>query len=429
MPKHGSPAPPEAHAAAAPTRWGPGVAWPAGALLFVFDIAQGVLLLPWLVAWLGAPSVAYWVALVSALALVNVAAAATGQPLVRHIARVSAGGRAPGNWAALLGQTQRINLPLLLVLLTAFTVALLAPQIDSRDEAIATAVYFAGLLLRLAALNRFVLLNGVQQVGRDKLWLAAAAGLSLLATAGAAWLWRSISALAMAHAATAALLWLVARHLSAQVAQAAQTAQGVPAPAAKPIRMAEVRTVFMLHLAGFANLGTCVPLATLWLPADEGVAVAFWFRTLGIALALAGYAAQLSYPVWARDGHRAPQRGPVWRLLAAVAMLISALWLGLWLASSAGLAGAPALPWGMSLALAAVALGGVVTPMWGQWLAARADYRFAQLAIMLSWAAPGTALGLAWAFGGHALLLGYALFNLLLAAVMSRFAATARATA
>jgi len=413
MANRGSPAPPEAGAVAATarSRWGPRIAWPAGALLFAFDIAQGVLLLPWLVAWLGAPPVAYWVALGSSLALVNVAAVATGQPLVRHIARVSVDGRAPANWAALLAQARRIGQPLLALLLALYTLVLLLPQIDSRDEMIAAALYFAGLLCRLAAAQHFVLLNGAQQVGRDKIWLAAAAGVSLIGTAGAAWAWRNLSVLALTQAATSLLLWLAARRATTQMAA------GPRGPAAEPIHGAEVRTVFMLHAAGFVNLGTCVPLATLWLPAEQGVAVAFWFRAFGIALALAGYAAQLRYPGWALSGTGARQR-EVWRLLGVVAALVLALWLGLAWAARHGLAGVPALPAQMSLALAAVALGGVVTLVWGQWLAAQADYRFARASVVLSWAAPLTALALAGAFGGGALLLGYALINLLVAAVM-----------
>lgn len=422
MPNRGKPVPPEAPAAASPTRWGARVAWPAGALLFAFDVAQGVLLLPWLVAWLSAPLVAYWVALGSTLALVNVAAAATAQPLVRNIARVSTRGRAPANWHDLHRQGRRIGQPVLVMLLAVFTLALLAPQIDHRDEVIATAVFFAGLLLRLAALNHFVLLGGVQQIGRDKVWLAAAAGVALLATVGAAWAWRSLTALAVAHTASAALLWLAARHISAQVAR------GARAPPAAPVQPAEVRTVFMLHLAGFVNLGTCVPLATLWLSAGEGVAVAFWFRALGVAMALAGFAAQLRYPVWAQ-GNNGTRLGDVWRLLGMVAALVLALWISLWVAVQTGLGGVPPLPAAMSLLLAAVVFGGAFTLVWGQWLAARADYRFARAVATLSWAAPAAALALAWAFGGVALVLGYAVVNLLVAALMTWHARAAAAPA
>jgi hypothetical protein len=395
-------------------RWGAGVAWPAGLVLFGLEAVQGVLLLPWLLRQMGAPGVAFWVALSSAVTLLSIATAPL--PLtIRNIAAATEGdGHAPANWPQLHRRAVRDTFVLLMPALFLYGALVIAPQATGSDHAVATAVFAAALLLRLAALNAFVLVSGVQQVGRDKVWLATAAALTLLGSVVAALLTPDVTGLALAYLAGALALWAGSRHAVAQVPRARGSANAdLPRPH-------EVRDLLLLQMAGFANLGTVVPLATLLLPEAEAVGSAFWFRACATVLAGAAFVAQVRMPAWAAaaPGSAAPREAG-W-LLGGVALLILLI-LG---ASSLHPPGVPVLAASATAALCLLALAGAVTVLVGQWLIARRAHAFVPLAVALAAGAPLASLAVA-AFERPAWAWGHAIVNVVLAGAMLRHARAA----
>ena len=271
-------------------------------------------------------------------------------------------------------------------------------------------------MLRLWAYTRFVLFNGLQQVGRDKAMLVGAAALSLLLTVAAAWGLRSLPAMALAHLLAA--LWLAWTAHRAEAGLMQQLSPSVAAPAAA----AEMRGLFALNAAGFVNLGTCVPLATLWLPADQGVAFGFWFRAAAVASVLAGFHAQIRFPQWARSGvDLGAMRGELLRAQWLLLLFAAGIWatqrLCVVIAPTSSIAAVSALT---MLALCACAALTAASQLLGAALMARGQLGFIRPAVLLALAAPLLAgLGVAL-LAPQALIAGYLVSALGLRVMLGR---------
>ena len=405
MPNRGKPAPPEALALTR-TRWGPRSAWSAGALLFLLDTVQAVLLTPWLLGWIGASELSFWLALSSALGLVSVALAAFSPPLVRHIAQSQAVAgttpAAPSNWLPLRRHALRFGGVVLALLVLAF-VPLLADALRERPERwLAVLLYVAALALRLRASASFVLLNGCGQVGRDKWLLAAASGLTLVLLVLAAALLRSVTAMAAAALLGSLALWAMAWRAERLVAR-------LPGPqAAAPPDPTEMRRLLLLGVAGFVQAGTTVPLATVWLPADEAVSFGFWFRAAAVTGVLAGYYAQVRFPAWARGDASTPRElAWVQVLIAGVAALVA-----LAIAVSSQVPAMAGLSMLLPATIAALCVAAALTAssqLLGVYLLARGRSGFVAPAAAIALAAPLLACGLAAWLTPAAFVFGYLL--------------------
>jgi len=375
-------------------------------LLFVLDTAQAVVLTPWLLGWIGAAELSFWLALSSALGLASVAVAAFSPPLVRHIARAQDGAAtqpaAPSNWVLLRGQALRFGWVVLGLLVLAF-VPLLADALREQPERwLAVALYAAALALRLRAGASFVLLNGCQQVGRDKWLLAAASALTLVLLVLAAALLRNVTAMAGAALLGSLALWGMARRAERLVA-------ALPGPrVATPADAAEMRRLLVLGVAGFVQIGTTVPLATVWLAAGEAVSFGFWFRAAAVAGVLAGYYAQVRFPAWAQRGAVARRElGWVQVLIAGLAALVAlAVVVSAQVPAMAGLSlMSPATTAALCVAAALTASSQLL----GVFLLARGRSAFVVPAAAIALAAPVLACALAAWLQPQAFVFGYLL--------------------
>jgi hypothetical protein len=277
-------------------RWRQRGAWAAGMALFAFETAQSVLLLPLLPLWMPAADVTLWISLTAAWGLVNAAASAYAQPLVRNVARRGARAAAPNNWRLLQNKADQQGGLLLMAMLCVFLVYL-SWQVPhwSITRAGAVLLFCAAMGLKLLALNRFVWLNGMAQVGRDKRILLKGSVVTLVASlvlapwVGAVW----GLALAAVLGAFSTATWAIqaARELG-------HTAEG--ASVDWPARQ-ESRGLFGLNLCGYLFMGTDVLFSAHLLPETQAIAYAFWSRALACAYLLAGMYAQISLPRWSRS--------------------------------------------------------------------------------------------------------------------------------
>jgi hypothetical protein len=270
-------------------------AWAAGLALFALETAQSVLLLPLLPRWMPVSDVTLWISLTAGLGLVNAAAAAYAQPLVRSLAAHGSLRGLPLNWQTLRRQTDRHGLALLLVMLSVLAV-FLARQVHvwSWMTTLAVVIFFAALVCKLIALNRFVALNGLAQIGRDKRILLAGSAVTL----GAA----LILAPSTGEVWGLALASLIGATVSA--AMAARAVNGLGHNAQREVvpwpRNAEMWSLVALSLSGYLNMGTDVLVANHFLPAPHAVSYAFWSRALFSLCLLAGMYTQIQFPRWAQ---------------------------------------------------------------------------------------------------------------------------------
>lgn len=414
---------------AAPSRWGPRAAWPAGAALLALEAAQSVAVIPLLVRWMPAQEVAFWVALVAGTGLANAACAAYAQPLVRRIAARGEAAAPVANWRELRARTARLGAALLLLLQAGFVLAL-ATRRDTwpPDAGWALALFALALHLRLAALNEFVLLNGLRQVGRDKWMLvrAGAAGIAGLILAAA--FTHSAAGLALASLGAATLLWAMARRAASQSSAAAQPAAMTLAMAAAWPSRREMAALFLLNLSGFMNVATDVLVARQFLAPADVAAFAFWSRLLLAATWLVGLHAQIRFPYWAGDPTEPllPGRGRVVALGLMAALALAPL---AYAASRDACTTMCTLPPWLVAVMAANVAALCASMLLGQWLTARGTHAFVPPAIACACAAPLLALAAPRLFGDpHAFMAGYLSANLVLLAVLARLALRLRET-
>ena len=359
-----------------------------------------------------AADVTLWISLTACLGLVNAAAAGYAQPLVRSVARRDERHRLPGNWLKLLNRADACGALLLLAAQLVLAVVLVwQVEIWSPERVIATLLFALAMQAKLAALNRFVWLNGMRQIGGDKRLLAQGSALTL----GLALVLAPVTGSVLGLTLASLLGALVILYSATQAARGlGQNTDGSTAdwPASQ-----ELRGLVLLNLCGFLNLGTDVFFANAWLPAEEAVAYAFWSRALMCCCLLAGLHTQIRFPVWASAGMA------TLRLELRCGLLVCSLLPPLAMLSYGVLAqtafGAPlcSLPWWVVWCLACsvgLACGVVLT---GQICSARGSHAV----LLLSACVAGSAPLLAWLAGqlfpATFFVLGYALANLLLFAM------------
>lgn len=394
------------------TRWQARGAWSAGITLFALETAQSVLLLPVLLRWMPAADVTLWISLTAGLGLVNAAASAYALPLVRAVAGRGAQAAAPHNWRTLCRREDRFGAALLLALQALFA-AVLAWQVPAFawQGAAAVLVFFAAMHLRLTALNRFVWLNGMGQIGRDKQILLKASAVTLTAALVLAAATGSVLGLALASALGAVAL----RWWAGQATRGfGHNPQGQPATS--PARR-EMVGLLLLNLSGYLNLGTDVLVANQLLPTKQAVSYAFWSRALMSTCLLAGLYTQIRFPAWAQadaavlrtELHAAvslPLLLPPLALLAYGALSLTDLGATLCL-----------LPWWMFTVMAATAGLACAVVVSGQVSTSRGAYAFLFPSAAVACTAPALALaGAAWV-QPLAFVFGYAAANALLAAI------------
>jgi hypothetical protein len=392
-------------------------AWVAGLALFALETAQSVLLLPLLPRWMPLSDVTLWISLTAGLGLVNAAAAAYAQPLVRNIADRGVQHGMPPNWPALLRQADRHGLVLLLLMLSAFGL-FLNQQVRQGSLAVVLAVliFFAAMFCKLLALNRFVGLNGLAQIGRDKRILLLGSAVSLAAALVLAPMTGATWGLALASLAGASCLAVLAGQATRRLADHQS------GPAAKWPARRETTGLVLLHLCGYLNMGTDVLMSNHWLPGPQAIAYAFWSRTLTAVCLLTGMYAQIRFPAWAtlspcvlRQELRlvwlACAAGPL-LLLPAYAVVAKTPW-----ANSMCL-----LPWWTVLTMVCNCALCCSVMVAGQLSIARSAHGFVLSSSLLACLAPLLAGSAAWLWQPMAFVLGYASIAFALAFVNVRHA-------
>ncbi len=390
--------------------------WRAGLLVLLLEAGHAVVLLPLASKWVPDRELGAWVAMHSGLGLVQAAAAAYSQPLIRMLAS-GRPRRATRDWPDVLRRCDRTGHLLLGILQVPFACVLVPSMSGWQAEWIgALTLFFVAMHLRLAAMNRFVLTNGLRLVGYDKRMLATASactlglGIVLAAVSG------SILGLALATVAGAFLLrW------KAGMAAARLSIRPARGTLGWPDRRRMI-SLLVLGLSGYLNLGTDVLVANRLLDPPQAIAYALWTRALFVSLALVGLYAQLRFPFWAslprplaaRELRRAaipiglivPAAGAAWVLLAAAAP------------SSLPARLDPAIV--VSMAVSYALACGVV--LLGQYAIARGVTGFALPCAVVASSAPFVAL--AWGRLGAAerFMFGYAAVNAVLLLVVWGFA-------
>ncbi len=405
-----SPTPPQA----APT-WRARGAWAAGLALFAFETTQSALLLPVLPRWMPLSDVLLWISLTAAWGLVNAAAAGYAQPLVRSVASRSAHHQLPHNWALLRDKADMQGIALLLVMLCLFALFLVWQMAKlSPATVVAILLFFSAMVVKLVALNRFVWLNGMGQIGRDKRILLCGSAVTLalalvLAPAtGAAW------GLGLASLLGALVTAVFAARACAKLGH---NADGVEA--AWPAR-AEQRGLVLLHLCGYLNMATDVVLANHFLSSSQAVSYAFWSRALLSVSLLAGMYTQIRFPAWAQSAP-APLRFELRIGLLTVALLpLSALLAYGAVGLSPLNAGLSLLPWWMMGSLAVTSALSCAVVLAGQLSNARGAYAYLLPSAWVAACAPLLAWVLASLWMPMAFVLGYLLTNAALLFINAR---------
>jgi hypothetical protein len=397
------------------TQWRQRGAWAAGLTLFAFETVQSVLLLPLLPLWMPIADVSLWISLTAGWGLVNAAASAYAQPLVRNVARRGPQAAVPGNWQRLRDKTDQAGVVLLVGPLSVFG-AYLIWQVPrwSNSTTLAILLFFAAMGLKLLALNRFVWLNGMGQIGRDKNILLTGSATTLVCALvfaphiAAVWGLALASLLGALVAAT--LATVAARRLG-------HNADGVSAE--WPSR-SEMRGLVLLNLCGYLNMATDVLMANHFLPAEQAVSYAFWSRILLSFCLLAGMYTQIRFPQWAQAQTRSLRVELAWALAAAATL---PLWVSLMLAvvCISPWSGSPCLlPTWAFLSLAANGALCCAVLLCGQLANARGSFSFMAPSAWLAASAPLLALCAALVSQPTAFVLGYVLANSLLLALNAR---------
>jgi hypothetical protein len=400
-----------------PPRWRQRGAWAAGLSLFAFETAQSVLLLPLLPQWMPAADVTLWISLTAAWGLVNAAASAYAQPLVRNVARRGEHAKPPNNWQQLRGKADGQGGLLLAAMLCIFS-GYLIWQVPhwSMARVAAALLFFTAMGLKLLALNRFIWLNGMGQIGRDKRILLKGSVITLIAslvlapTAGA--LWGLAFASLMGALATAA--W--ATQAAHELGHAADGA-GIDWP-----NRQERRGLFGLNLCGYLFMGTDVLLSAHLLPDAQAIAYAFWSRAFACACLLAGMYAQISLPRWARSKVQTLHK-ELRLVLFSTLLIPSGAALAYALGQSLGVA--PALfllpAWVVMTAAMTVMLStGIV--VCGQFSGARGALGFIVPSALVAASAPVLAMLFAQAWRADGFVFGYAVCAMILLCINAFFA-------
>lgn len=388
--------------------------------LHMLEGIQAIVLIPVYAAFLPVADAAFWVALVTSVALVPLALSGHYQPLVRALAsRQAADGaaRVPAGWDAARRDALATATVVLLVMQAGFAGYLASPwhQLSSH-QAVALALFMSAQHLRLRAFGEFMLLAGTGRIGWDKAFLLVTSAVSLLLLSVASLYLASIMAMGAAVLVVHAVLLFVLRRWASQMRS------NDPADLPGPPRR-EIVGLVLLHLGGYLNLGTDVLLATRLLPADEAVQYAFWSRLMSAQLAVVGLWAQVRFPSWAGDGPGSHKAGR--DMLCAMAGLGAGcivLWLARFtMAALPGPIGADFDPTMLAILGCSTFLAGSAMVS-GQFLTARRQYRFLWPSVGVACLSPALALGIAASGTPASFVLGYLCVNGVLAAVGLGFA-------
>jgi hypothetical protein len=392
-------------------------AWAAGLALFAFETTLSALLLPLLPRWMPLPDVLLWISLTAAWGLVNAAAAGYAQPLVRSVAGRRAHHQVPQNWALLRDRADLQGVALLLAMLCPFALFVVWQVAKLSPAALAAILlFFMAMVVKLVALNRFVWLNGMGQIGRDKRILLCGSAVTLALTlllapaTGAAW------GLGLASLFGALVTAVLATRACARLGHNADGAE-----AAWPAR-AEQSGLVLLHLCGYLNMATDVVLANHFLSSPQAVSYAFWSRALLSVSLLVGMYTQIRFPAWAQS-NPAPLRVELRIGLLLIALLPVFSWLAYGAvgvsALSASLGQLPGWVLG-SLALTSALSCAVV--LVGQLSNARGAYAFLLPSAVVAACAPLLAWALASLWTPTAFVLGYLVANAVLLFINARHA-------
>lgn len=399
-----------------------GRAWRAGLLLFALELVQSLALLPLLLHWMSAEQVSFWLAVVAGAGLVNAAAAGYAQPLVRLVARRSDNGSLSLDWSHAKAWADRTGTLLLLPMQLALLVALFAGRDPLNWDSVSAAVLFCTAMhLRLRAMNRFPLLNGVGEIGRDKWMLVYAGVLSLALQIVGAAMARSLVSLALAQLVAATVLMLMASRTSEQEARKRSLPpldRQVPTPP-------EVAALLLLNAAGFINASTDILIAERLMTSTDAVAYAWCARALATSTWLAGMFAQVRFPAWSTNSSRALLERDA-RLTVRLACMVPLLAVAGYTGARqvALLQGVTTLSLGVVAALGATAASLCCSIVLGQMSNSRGSVAFVPASIALACASPLLAWMMAAITGvSVSFVLGYTVCNVALAATNWVYAA------
>lgn len=396
-------------------------AWLAGIGLFCLEALQSVAVLPVLLQWMPAADVALWVGLSASTGLVNVTAAIYGPLLVRGVALAAGPARqgSPRNWLALRRAFDRGGLPLWLLLHGAFVAALLSRSAAPPLTAWATAgLLSVALACRLLAYNRFMLLNGLGWVGRDKLLLALGGAVTLVGTLLLGHALGSALGMALASLCGSVVLLLGASRAERQLRAPALLAR-IAAPGRR-----RMIGLLLLNLSGWMNLGTDIVLASHLMPEVQVVGYAFWSKLLTMLLLPLGLYAQIRFPNWVTSNAAATRRELKHWFVGLMVLPPGMLLLYAMTAMSASPLTQLCTPahWVIAVLACNTALAGA-TLISGQLSAARGAFGFLWPSVAVGMAAPVLAASVNWAWPATgSFVLGYLVVNVLLLAINARHA-------
>ncbi len=376
-----------------------------GLMLYVLEGIQSIILIPFFAAVLDHGQAAFWVTLTTSTGLVAMALAGHYQPLIRNLSSHH-GQSLPPNWGRVRGRTIGQAGVILLGAQVLFIGYSLHGKADATPDMLwAALLYFAGLHLRLAATADFILLNGMQQVGRDKSLLIASSSLNLVVVVGLGLAFRSVVPLAIGYVVVNGVLFAMARRAAQEVCRTHPLAE----PSIKMPAASESTWLLSLSLGGYLNLSTDILLSSRLLHSSLALDYAFWSRILLTQLAVVGLWAQVRFPFWSSPRLDTNQLvrdvANAGKVLVAIDMTILA---GYAIAASRGWlvyhAGLPI--WAMAVMAATVCLAGL-TVLMGQALTARSRYSFVAPSIVVSCLSPVAAWLAGTQFASLAFVLGY----------------------
>jgi hypothetical protein len=415
---------PEQNGRGGTQRWRQRGAWAAGLTLFSLETAQSVLLLPLLPLWLPMADISLWLSMTAGWGLVNAAASAYAQPLVRNVARRGQQLDMPSNWQALRDKSDRAGLLLLAGFLCVFATSVFWQMSDVSPSTTAAALLFFGAMgLKLFALNRFVWLNGMGQIGRDKRILLTGSAVTLISALVLAPAYGALWSLCLASLLGAVTTATVAAQV---VRRLGHRAQG---PSVDwPLRP-EMAGLVLLNLCGYLFVGTDVLIGTQLLPPSQIVSYAFWSRALGAVYLLAGMYAQISFPRWSQASAQG-LRSELQRALTA-ALLLPALFVLAYVAMKQTRLGLTLcqLPLWMFTTLATTMALSCAVVVCGQFSNSRGGVAFMMPSALVAAAAPALALAMTVVWQAQGFVFGYGLAAAALVLINVRHAFGALAVA
>jgi hypothetical protein len=265
-------------------------------------------------------------------------------------------------------------------------------------------------------LNRFVGLNGLGQIGRDKRILLTGSAVSLGAALVLAPATGAVWGLALASLVGASVLAISAGRATQQL----ENARAGPAATWPTLR--ETAGLVLLNLCGYLNMGTDVLMANHLLPGAQAISYAFWSRGLMSACLLTGMYCQIRFPKWATTSPQALRHEMQLGWLFALSVPVLAVPTYAVVNMSRWADTLCLLPWWMLAVLACNYGVCCVVLVAGQISIARSTYGFLIKSSMLACLAPVLAGGLAWLSQPAAFVFGYFSVSVALAVVNARHA-------